>query len=238
MENLEVDIEGESTEQMAERLHLLPIDLFLLSRALTHRSYLNEHPEAVEDHERLEFLGDAVLDFFVGAWLYNHFPEMPEGNLTRMRSALVQSEMLAKFARKLDLGKAMKLGRGEIQAGARNRSNLLCDTFEALVGAIYIQKGMDAIQDFLLPMISPIADEIQATGKLDDSKGFLQEWAQGNGYSTPEYITRSAMGPDHAKKYEVDVLINGQVFGSGEGPSKQLATKAAARSALSALGLT
>ncbi len=109
-----------------------------LQRALTHRSYVNEHPESIEDNERLEFLGDAVLDFTVGAYLYNHYPEMAEGDLTSMRSALVHTEQLARFARKIDLGPAMRLGHGELQAGGRDKSPLLCDTFEALIGAIYL----------------------------------------------------------------------------------------------------
>ncbi|NTW44050.1 MAG: ribonuclease III, partial [Anaerolineaceae bacterium] len=128
----------ESPQELAERLSLQIGDWLLLSRALTHRSYLNEHPEALEDNERLEFLGDAVLDFVVGAWLYHRYPEMPEGDLTRMRSALVHTEQLAEFAVKIDLGRSMRLGRGEAQAGGRTRPALLCDTFEALIGALYL----------------------------------------------------------------------------------------------------
>jgi len=108
----------EDPREFAERVNLPFSDYLLLSRALTHRSYLNEHPEALEDNERLEFLGDAVLDFLVGAWLYNRFPELPEGNLTRLRSALVRTEQLAEFAEDVDLGRAILLGRGEEEAGA------------------------------------------------------------------------------------------------------------------------
>ena len=128
----------ETPQEFARRLGLHFKDVMLLSRALTHRSYLNEHSEALEDNERLEFLGDAVLDFVVGAWLYNRYPEMPEGDLTRMRSALVYTEQLANFGRIIGLGVAMRLGKGESQAGGRERSALLCDTFEALIGAIYL----------------------------------------------------------------------------------------------------
>ena len=135
----------EKPQELAERLGLKFNDWLLLSRALTHRSYLNEHAEAIEDNERLEFLGDAVLDFMVGAWLYNRYPEMPEGDLTRMRSALVHTQQLAEFAAKINLGNALRLGRGEIQGGGRHRPALLCDTFEALVGAIYLDQGINAL---------------------------------------------------------------------------------------------
>src|SRR5512137_1172662 len=118
----------ESPAALSKRLGLAFKNSLLLSRALTHRSYINEHPEALEDNERLEFLGDAVLDFVVGAWLYNRFPEKAEGELTRMRSALVRTEQLAAFAQKLDIGLAMRLGRGEVQAGGRTRPLLLCST--------------------------------------------------------------------------------------------------------------
>src|SRR3990170_7253374 len=117
-------------------------DEALLRRALTHRSYANEHPEEPEDNERLEFLGDAVLDFLVGATLYHRFPEMAEGDLTRLRSALVRTDNLAQFARDIDLGKAMLLGHGESEGGGRERAALLCGVFEALIGAIFLDQGI------------------------------------------------------------------------------------------------
>lgn len=229
---------GEETPQeMAERLGLKFTDWLLLGRALTHRSYLNEHPEAIEDNERLEFLGDAVLDFVVGAWLYHHYPEMPEGDLTRMRSALVHTEQLADFARGLNLGAAMRLGRGETQAGGRERSALLCDTFEAVIGAVFIHRGIPAVQEFLDPLLQEAADYILLMHKNEDPKSKFQEWAQSKGYSAPSYVTRSASGPDHAKVFEVDVVIKGEVYGSGSGHSKQVAAKAAALEALRNLGI-
>jgi ribonuclease-3 len=227
----------ESPQELAERLGLQFTDWRLLGRALTHRSYLNEHPEAIEDNERLEFLGDAVLDFVVGAWLYHHYPEMPEGDLTRMRSALVHTEQLAEFARQLNLGEAMRLGRGEAQAGGRERSALLCDTFEALIGALFIHRGVPAVQEFLEEILLEASDDILVTHKNEDPKSKFQEWAQAQGNSAPLYVTRNAVGPDHAKTFEVDVVVNGQVFGSGAGNSKQVAAKAAAQAALKNLGL-
>lgn len=227
----------ETPQEFARRLNLPFTDWLLLSRALTHRSYLNEHPDALEDNERLEFLGDAVLDFIVGAWLYNRYPEMPEGDLTRMRSALVYNEQLANFGRKIGLGNAMRLGRGEMQAGGRDRSALLCDTFEAVIGALYLDAGIDAVLDFISPLLDEASDEILAKRRTEDPKSLFQEWAQSEGYPAPQYVTRSAIGPDHSKIFEVDALVNGKVHASGQGPSKQAAAKAAARNALIKLGL-
>jgi len=212
-------------------------DWLLLSRALTHRSYLNEHPEALENNERLEFLGDAVLDFLVGAWLYNHYPEMPEGDLTRMRSALVHTEQLAEFGRKLQLGDAIRLGRGEVQTGGRDRAALLCDAFEALVGALYLDQGMEAVNGFIYPLLEEASEDILMNRKTEDPKSRLQEWAQSEGFGAPIYVTRNASGPEHSKIFEVDVMINNEVYGSGSGTSKQAATKEAARDALSRLGM-
>lgn len=206
----------------------------LLERALTHRS---SRVAPGKHYERLEFLGDAVLDFTVGAWLYDRYPEMHEGDLTRMRSALVHTEALAEFARQIDLGGAMRLGRGETAAGGRLRPALLCDTFEAVVGAIYIDAGIDGVMKFIGPLLESAADDILVNRKNEDSKSMLQEWAQAQGYQAPQYVTRSATGPDHSKMFAVDVLILGEVKGSGMGHSKQAAAKAAAQNALQQLGL-
>lgn len=153
-------------------------NMLLLRRSLTHRSYINEHPESLEDNERLEFLGDAILDFLVGEWLYHRYPEMPEGDLTRMRSALVHTEQLADFARKLELGRGLRLGRGEILGGGRERDALLCDEFEALVGALYIDSGLNSVKEFLYPILERAALDIIANHKTEDPKSMLQEWAQ------------------------------------------------------------
>ena len=146
------DFIPESPQSLESRLAIKFNNILLLMRALTHRSYLNENPEALEDNERLEFLGDAVLDFLVGEWLYDRYPEMPEGDLTQMRSALVQTEELADFARIIKLGDALRLGRGEIKTGGRTRSSLLCDAFEAFVGAMYIDQGLPSIRKFINPL--------------------------------------------------------------------------------------
>ncbi len=153
MQSEELNRVVESSHEFARRLNLPFSDLRLLTRALTHRSYKNEHDDALEDNERLEFLGDAVLDFLVGAWLYNRYPELSEGKLTRLRSALVGTEQLANFARKINLGAVILLGRGEEESGGRDRPSLLCAGFEALIGALYLDAGLEAVENFLKPML-------------------------------------------------------------------------------------
>ena len=227
----------ESPEAFIKRLNLPLKNFFLVSRALTHRSYLNENKDAIEDNERLEFLGDAVLDFIVAEWLYHHFPEKPEGDLTRLRAALVYTDQLANFAKTIQLGKALRLGKGEIQAGGRDRTTLLCDAFEALVGAIYLQDGVTAVKKFIEPLLLDVVDDIYINHLEVDSKSRLQEWAQGNGFASPIYEMISEEGPDHQKVFEMEARINGEPYGRGKGPSKQSAEKAAARKALTNIGI-
>jgi ribonuclease-3 len=185
----------------------------------------------------MEFLGDAVLDFVVGAWVYNHFPEMQEGDLTRMRSALVRTDTLADFARLLDLGPALRLGRGELASGGRKRDNLLCATFEALIGAIYLDKSIPAIGDFMEPLLAGASLNVISQVELYDPKSTLQEWAQSNKLGTPRYMTISSSGPDHAKVFTVEVQVDGKIYGQGAGSSKQTAAQMAAHAALETLGL-
>jgi len=235
-------IQGEHREvtprELAHHLNLQFTDYLLLSRALTHRSFLNEHPEAIEDNERLEFLGDAVLDFLVGAWLYNRFPEMAEGALTRLRSALVRTEQLAEFALEIDLGNAMRLGRGESESGGRQRQALLCATFEAFIGALYLDQGVEVVTQFMEPLLESVADQILTSGRFRDPKSQLQEWTQARGLGAPVYLTVAATGPDHAKVFDVEVVVSGEVQGRGTGNSKQAAAKAAARAAMKVLGVS
>jgi ribonuclease III len=227
------EIETESPYAFAQRVKL-PIkqDFSLLQRALTHRSYINEHQDSLEDNERLEFLGDAVLDFIVGAYLYKHFPEMAEGDLTRMRSALVHTEQLARNAQVLDLGRALRLGNGEIQAGGRLKVPILCDAFEAITGAIYLANGLDAVIEFVQPFIDSQLTELQDQLGILDAKSRLQEWSQARGMLTPTYFTKAISGPEHERSFEVEVKINGETLGTGQGRSKQAAEKAAAKNAL------
>ncbi len=227
----------ESPQEFAERLGLPFTDHLLLKRALTHRSYLNENPDAIEDNERLEFLGDAILDFVVGAWLYNHYPEMTEGDLTRLRAALVRTEQLAVFGQMIDLGSALRLGRGEQESGGRKRKAMLCACFEALVGALYLDVDIEAVETFMAPFLNTATDEILYNHQDRDPKSLLQEWAQSQGYGIPQYIVTSEQGPDHAKTFNIDVRVNGKVLGKGMGHSKQNASKEAAKNAAETLDL-
>lgn len=228
----------ETPEEFAARLSLPFSNALLLRRALTHSSYLNEHPEALEDNERLEFLGDAVLDFVVGGWLYHRFPEMNEGDLTRMRAALVKTEQLAEFGREINIGMALNLGRGEEDSGGRTRNAMLCAVFEALVGALILDSGVAAVEEFISPLLQRAADQILLSRKDRDPKSMLQEWAQAQGYSAPNYQVISERGPDHDKSFVVKVLIGGKDKGSGIGTSKQSASKVAAKSALEKLNIS
>ena len=224
----------ESASDLSRRLGLTFSNLALLTRALTHRSFVNEYP-AVEDNERLEFLGDAVLDFIVGAWVYNRFPEMPEGDLTKMRSALVRNEQLAKFARKLNLGRALRLGRGESSSGGHNRDNLLGSAFEALIGALYLDTGLAAVDAFVNPILEEVRESI--LNEIHDPKSQLQEWTQSQKFGSPHYRVVGTSGPDHAVVFEMVVEVAGVIKGTGRGTSKSYAEHAAAQDALKNLGV-
>lgn len=211
-------------------------DLSLLTRALTHRSYLNEHPEvSLEDNERLEFLGDAVLDFVVGAWLYNRFPELREGRLTSLRAALVKTDTLAGFAAAVGLPAQLRLGKGETESGGRARQSLLCNAFEATIGALYLDQGLDAVRAFLQKLLPDEVERIITDERDRDAKSVLQEWSQAKHGRTPRYHTVHAEGPDHARSFTVEVKIGEQIVGRGVGPSKQIAAQAAASDALARL---
>ena len=211
-------------------------DKSLLRRALTHRSYLNEHPDyPFEDNERLEFLGDAVLDFVTGEYLYHHFPEMREGQLTSLRAALVRTETLAHFAAQLGLGDFLFMGRGEVESGGRRRRATLCAAFEALVGALCLDQGLEAVQKFVIPIMEPELQRILEKHLDKDPKSMLQELAQGKLGFTPTYRTVAERGPDHAKEFTVEAVIGGKVYGRGTGRSKQAAARRAAQEALAKL---
>lgn len=222
----------ESPPQFNQRVGLGFKNLNLLTRALTHRSYINENPDAIEDNERLEFLGDAVLDFIVGAWLYHHYPEMAEGDLTLVRTAMVRTEQLAEFARMIKLGDAMLLGQGEIASGGRTRNALLCAGFEALIGSYYLDQGIKSVETFFEPYLVQALNEVLVDGQPRDPKSLLQEWIQARGLNPPVYETINETGPDHEKVFEVKVSVKENVSGRGKGNSKREASKNAAKEAL------
>jgi ribonuclease-3 len=227
-----------SLSDLARDLGLEFTDASLLERALTHRSFLNENPTGgLEDNERLEFLGDAVLDFVVGEYLYHRFPAGREGQLTSLRAALVRTETLARFARQIQLGRYLRLGRGEAESGGRRRPALLCSGFEALIGALYLDHGIELVTSFVLRLVQPAIPTILAEELNRDAKSQLQEWSQGRWHLTPTYCTVGERGPDHAKEFTVEVVIGDEVYGQGQGSNKQAAEQAAATSALAAIAV-
>lgn len=208
-------------------------DYSLLSRALTHRSYLNENPGlAVADNERLEFLGDAVLDFIVGAYLYHRFPEMDEGDLTSLRAALVRAKTLAEFARHLELGHFLRLGYGEAENGGRERIPLLCATFEAVIGAMYLDHGLADVERLVERLIGPALVTIMESSLHKDAKSEFQVWAQARFNITPYYEVVDSTGPDHAKVFIVQVKLKDKAWGTGSGKSKRRAAQVAAAEAM------
>jgi ribonuclease-3 len=222
--------------ELEKKLGISFTDKSVLQRALTHRSYLNENPDyPLSDNERLEFLGDAVLDFLTAKYLYNRFPEMAEGRLTSLRAALVKRETLAHFAVALNLGPYLLLSRGEAESGGRERQAILCATFEALVGAILLDQGLQAAEDFILKCIEPEIRHILDEELYKDAKSTLQELTQGRLQTTPIYRTIAERGPDHAKEFTVEVLIGDEVYGHGIGHNKQIAEQVAAKMALQRL---
>jgi ribonuclease III len=205
----------------------------LLTQALTHRSYINEHlAENPRDNERLEFLGDAVLDYLAADLLFNRFPQMPEGDMTRLRSALVRTEALAEFAGICRIGDVLRVGRGEETSGGRARRNNLCRAFEAVVGALYLDQGLEAVRGFMTPRLLDLLDRVMVEALEKDARSQFQEWSQLTLNITPHYRKISASGPEHDQEFVVEVLVGDYVAGQGSGKSKRAASQAAARDAL------
>ena len=207
-------------------------DLELLITAFTHRSYLNEHKSTAKNHnERLEFLGDAVLELVVTQHLYNNFKE-PEGVLTNWRSALVRTESISTAADREGFEALLRLSRGEKRGSERARQQILANCYEAVVGALYLDQGYDAAKDFISRTLLPTLPEILQNGSWLDPKSRLQEMVQSREGFTPIYKVMEEEGPDHEKKFVVGVYVNDEPKGQGEGPSKQAAQVTAATQAL------
>lgn len=213
-------------------------DLDLLIMAFTHRSYINEHRKTAQEHnERLEFLGDAVLELVVTQHLYNNFKE-PEGILTNWRSALVRTESIAAAADRENFEPLLRLSRGERRASSpRAREQILANAYEAVIGAIYLEKGYDAAKQFIDRTLLPTLPQILSSGAWQDPKSRLQELVQSKDGFTPVYRVLSEDGPDHDKTFVIGVYVDGQLKGQGDGPSKQSAQVAAANSALQEYGV-
>lgn len=213
-------------------------DSRLLQSAFVHRSYMHERPERIPgltSNERLEFLGDAVLNFLTASWLFTRFPTHSEGELTALRAALVKTSTLAGFARSLDLGSHVRISRGEDTPAARSRLPLLADLFEAVLGAIYLDQGLDAARAFVVPFLEGQIAAIQNGTVEVDYRTRLQELTQARYNQTPTYRTVSVAGPDHRREFTLEVLLGDQPLGIGTGPSKQAAAQQAARAALDRL---
>ncbi len=203
----------------------------LFDSALTHRSWVNEHKGIRTNNERLEFLGDAILEFIVSKELFAKFPDKEEGYLTALRANIVNTISLAEVAKKLDLGPLIFLSKGEEDGGGRANTSLLADTVEAIIGAIFIDRGIEAAEKFI--EVNLLKDvEVRAKEQLKDSKSQLQEHVQSLGFSAPKYQVVEESGPDHNKKFIIEVVVNGESWGKGEGKSKSTAEQDAARQAL------
>lgn len=210
-------------------------DLQLLLTAFTHRSYLNEHKKTVSEHnERLEFLGDAVLELVVTEYLYATYSE-PEGILTNWRSALVRTESISAAASRLNFQEYLRLSRGEKRGSDRAREQILANCFEAVIGAIYLDKGYECAKEFITKNILATFQTILDTGAWMDPKSRLQETVQSRVGYTPAYKVLGEEGPDHDKTFEVGVFVNEKLLGKGSGPSKQMAQQRAAEAALKQL---
>jgi ribonuclease-3 len=222
-------------KKLEEMMGLEFEDSHLLRNAFVHRSYLNEHKDSkLESNERLEFLGDAVLELVVTEYLYKNYPN-PEGELTNWRSALVKGEMLAKIATGLDLGEYLFLSHGEEKSGGRKKDYLLANTFEAVIGVIYLELGYKKAQDFIQRFLLIHLQDILDKGSHIDSKSKFQEVAQEKAGQTPSYKLQHEEGPDHDKIFTMAAYIGERMVGKGQGGSKQVAEQKAAEDALKRL---
>ncbi|MBI4038202.1 ribonuclease III [Candidatus Daviesbacteria bacterium] len=219
-------------EPLLKRIGLKFTNLKLLRTAFTHRSYLNENKKVDESNERMEFLGDAVLSFIVSSYLFQLRPNDPEGDLTNLRSYIVQTKSLAEVSEKLNLGHYLLLSKGEEISGGRKNTQLLANTFEALLGAIYLDQGLGTAAKLIHKFLLPIFERELQKGPPKDAKSRLQELVQTQTKKSPLYKILKTSGPDHAKKFLVGVFVKGQKLGEGSGSSKQEAEEIAAKEAL------
>lgn len=219
-----------------DKLGVVFNDLSLLITAFTHRSYLNEHRSTVSEHnERLEFLGDAVLELVSTEYLYANYQD-PEGILTNWRSALVRTESISAAASRYEFEPLLRLSRGEKRGTARARAQILANSYEAVIGALYLDQGYDVAKRFITESLLTTFEEILQTGSWMDPKSHLQEVVQSKEGFTPQYRVLAEEGPDHEKIFTIGVFVDGKLKGEGAGPSKQAGQVAAAEAALNAYG--
>ncbi|GHO84472.1 ribonuclease III [Dictyobacter formicarum] len=222
-------------EQLEEILGVKFQDANLLRLALTHRSYIYETPGVGQSsNERLEFLGDSILALISADFLYRTFPNLSEGELTDVRAVLVRTETLANFAREINLGNFLLMGKGEQHSGGGQR--VQASAFEAVLGAIYLDQGLEVVRQFLLPRLDPLAHTIVTKRLFKDNKSLFQELAQAHEGITPSYRLVSQEGPSHNREFTVEVMLGDRVAGRGQGRNKQTAEQEAARGALVSRG--
>jgi ribonuclease-3 len=207
----------------------------LFKTAFTHRSFLNESTEVTESNERLEFLGDSVLSLIVSTELFHIRPHDAEGDLTNLRSFIVKTTSLAKAAQELHLGEYLRLSKGEEMGGGRDNPQLLANTYEAFLGAIFLVEGIEQAKKFVFDTLLPLFEEELKSGPPKDAKSSLQELAQNKTKQSPKYKILATVGPDHAKEFKVGVFLQGEQIGVGSGLSKQIAEESAATEALKQL---
>ncbi len=223
------------SKQFEEVLGIPFQDPSLLRLALTHRSYVYETPgAALATNERMEFLGDSILALISADFLYRTFPTLTEGELTDVRAVLVRTETLATFARELAIGDHLRMGKGE--QGTKESPRVLASSFEAVLGAIYLDQGLEKVQQFLLPKLEPIATNIVEKRLFKDSKSLFQELAQAHESITPSYRLANQEGPSHNRTFTIEVMLGDTVAGHGQGRNKQTAEQEAARNALESRG--
>lgn len=221
---------------LQDTLGIIFSDPSLLQQALVHRSYLHENPDfALPSNERLEFLGDSLLGLVIAEKLYTEFPNLPEGGMTKLRAALVRKETLARLAGSLGLGGYLYMGRGEEYSGGRTKQSILAGAFEALVGAVLVDRGFAACRGLVLRLFEGEMGRAVEERLAADYKSRLQEVVQARHHIAPSYRTIKAVGPDHAKEFTVEVEVDGEIVGSGRGRSKRQAESEAARAALERL---
>jgi ribonuclease-3 len=227
------------TRELAAQLGVRFDDLGLLEQAVIHSSYVNEHPdEPLSSNERLEFLGDAVLALVMSEALWSRHPDESEGLLTTRRAAIVSSRGLARIATRIDLGAYLILGQGAERSGERKRGSVLAGAFEAVVAAIYLDQGLDVVREFLLRVTEPELEAGAPPLSLKSPKSRLQELAYSRTGRPPAYRILSVAGPDHARHYAVEVIVDGQALGTGEGRSRRDAETEAAAAALTVLAVS
>ena len=222
----------EQLDSLQDRIKFKFSDIKLLNKALTHRSYANENSNILKHNERLEFLGDSVLDMLVSDYLVHEYSEFAEGTLSKIRAAVVNETCLAKLAKSIKLGNYLLLGRGEDLSGGREKASILADTFEALAGAVFYDGKLDAASNIFLPLLIEEITKTAQSWSFRDFKSDLQEYTQNKLVCIPSYKVVREIGPDHAKKFEVVVMIKNEVEGKGFGRSKKEAEQAAAKMAM------